>query len=412
MLPEDLSNGICSLKPHEDRACMALHLYIDQDGNLTSHNVVRGLMNSAARLTYDQLQAAKDGQPDAVTAPLMDTVVNPLYEAFTILRAAREKRGALELEIPEYKAEVDSTGAVAKVKKTERPDSCKVIEEFMILANVGAPQELKSKGAPCVYRVHGAPPNEKAVDDLRDYISAFGLTLPASVTEPADFKEVLQKAAQLPNGSLVIKAIQRVQAKAKYDTHNIGHFGLALKEYAHFTSPIRRYSDLEVHRSLAEAFNLGQGGMDADHKTRLQEIAEHISETESLSAKAERSAHDRFAAEYLSKQIGKSFTGRISSVTGAGLFVKLDGAGAEGLILMRDLPQGDYYDINKEEHTLKGRSSGRVYATGDTITVRLKEADGLSGNILLKAANDNSAPTTGQSFKKKGPKPGPNGPRP
>jgi len=412
MLPEDLSNGLCSLKPHEDRACMAFHMTIDKDGNLTDYKIARGLMNSAARLTYEQVQAAKDGKPDAVTGSLMDTVINPLYAAFAVLRRARDDRGAMNLDMPEYKADVDGKGAIINVGKAARPESCKVIEEFMVLANVAAASTLEDKQAPCVYRNHDKPPS--ALEGLRDYLGTFGLTLPAGeITSPAAFRDVLEQAAKTPNGHLITKAVMRVQAKARYATDNIGHFGLALKRYAHFTSPIRRYADLLVHRSLAEAFNMGQGALDATQKAQIKDMAEHISETEILSAKAERSAHDRFAAAFLSKKVGEEFTGRIVNATSAGLFVRLDKAGADGLLPMRGLPQ-DYYDLDKAQHTLTGQKHGRVYRTGATITVRLKDADGLTGSVLLEAANDNSADIPGLKFKKtpRPPADRNNGPRP
>ncbi|MBI3441398.1 MAG: RNB domain-containing ribonuclease, partial [Proteobacteria bacterium] len=404
MLPEDLSNGLCSLKPHEDRACMAFHLCIDKDGNLTSQKVVRALMNSAARLTYDQVQAAKDGAPDATTKLLMDNVINPLYAAFKVLRQARDKRGAMNLDMPEYKAEVNDKGEVTKLEKATRPESCKVIEEFMVLANVAAATTLESKGAPCVYRVHDTPP-DASIDNLRDYVSAFGLTLPAGeIKSPADFKEVLEKASQIPNGHLVIKAILRAQAKAAYDTNNIGHFGLALEKYAHFTSPIRRYADLLVHRSLTDVFNMGQGALDTAQKAQMQDMTLHISKTENLSAKAERSARDRFAAKYLSKHLGEEFTGSITGVTKAGLFIRLKKKGADGLLPISNLPP-DYYDLDNDQYTLTGRKSGRVYRIGATITVSLKEADELSGSVLLAAANDNGADIPGVQFKKRAKKP-------
>jgi ribonuclease R len=404
MLPEALSNGLCSLNPHVDRACMAFHIWIDKDGNLTKQKVVRGLMNSAARLTYDQVQAAKDGKPDATTAPLMNNVITPLYDAYAALRKAREARGAMDLDQPEYKVSVGTDGK-ASVGSHARIDSQRVIEEFMIIANVAAATALEDKNAPCVYRVHDKPPYmNKAANDLGfdsglgEYLNSFGLKLPkGDVTTTATFQGLIEQAAKMPNGHLIIKAIIRAQAKASYSTHNIGHFGLALERYAHFTSPIRRYSDLLVHRSLAAAFNMGAGGLTSAEKAVLEEKAQHISETEKLSAQAERSAGDRFSAAYLSGKIGKEFTGRVTGVTPAGLFIRLDSSGSDGLLPLRFLPQ-DYYDLDNKEHTLIGREHGRVYRIGAAITVRLKEANSLTGSVTLVPANDNSADLPG--FKK------------
>ncbi len=402
MLPEFLSNGLCSLKPHEDRACMAFHLWIDRDGVLTGHKVARGLMNSAARLTYQQVQSAKDGQQDAVTGPLMKTVINPLYAAYAVLRQAREKRGTMDLDLPEGKISV-SHGKTVGVKTTARMDSQRLIEEFMILANVAAATALESKGAACVYRVHSTPPSARKVEALRALISECGFSLPAGeIKSAAAFKDVIQKAAQTTHGDTIIKAILRVQAKATYDTQNAGHFGLALKRYAHFTSPIRRYADLLVHRSLADAFNMGQGALDSTQKTHLPDMAKHITETEVRSAKAERSAHDRFSAAFFAAHIGQDFKGRIISATNAGLFVKLANAGTDGLLPMHGLPK-DYYVLDKDHGTLTGRNHGRVYRVGEPITVRLKKADALKGSILLAAANDNGM--TSRLNKKTGPRP-------
>jgi ribonuclease R len=404
MLPEHLSNGLCSLKPNEDRACLAFHLWIDKDGNLTKQEVVRGLMRSAARLTYEQVQKAKDGQPDNVTGPLMNSVVSPLYAAYDVLRKARGVRGAMDMNIPESKVAINDNGGVADVKKAVRYESCRVIEEFMVLANVAAAKALESKQAPCVYRVHDCPSAE-LVEDLRKYVGSFGLTLPAGEIKSADaFKDVLEKAAGMPEGQLITSAIMRIQAKAIYDTLNIGHFGLALKEYAHFTSPIRRYADLLVHRSLIDAFNLGAGALDVTQKAQITDMAKHISATERLSDKVVRAAHDRFAAAFLSANIGQTFTGRITTVTKSGLFVRLDKAGTEGLLVMRNLPN-DFYELDKDKHMLKGRDHGREYVAGAEITVRVKEADGLTGNVILAAANDNSANVPGKQFVKKAQKP-------
>ena len=414
MLPEALSNGLCSLNPHENRACLAAHLWIDKDGNMTGYKFARALMNSAASLTYKQLQAAKNGQPDAVTAPLMDKVVTPLYEAYDILRTARENRGALDLEMPVSKVAVNDNGDVS-TSSDSRLDSHKVIEEFMILANVAAASALEDKGAPCVYRIHSSPPYQdkpnSSMDGLRQLLAPLGLSLPAGeIKNPAAFKEVLEKVKSLPEGPAIIKAITRMQAKAIYDTHNIGHFGLALEKYAHFTSPIRRYADLLVHRSLVDAFNLGSGALSQDQKARINEMTAHITETEKLSARAERSAHDRFAAASLAKRVGEEFTGRVVGVTNAGLFVRLDKTGVDGLVPMRNLPD-DFYEIDNETHTLTGKRHGRVYASGDILTVHLKNVDSLKGSIILAAANDNTAQARPQS-KKTPPTPRKNGHNP
>lgn len=410
MLPEEISNGLCSLNPHEDRAVMHCHINIDKDGNMTSYEFKRGLMNSAARLTYEQAQNAKDGNPDATTTPLMDTVINPLYAAYALLRKARETRGALDLDIPEQKEIVDASGKVVSVGSKARHESCKVIEEFMVIANVAAASALEDKNAPCVYRTHSSPQKPGAVEELRRYLSNFSLTLPAGDIESASvFNDIMKQAASLPEAKQIANTILRAQAKASYDTKNIGHFGLALEKYAHFTSPIRRYADLLVHRSLVDAFNLGGGGLDDEQRKELQEMAEHISRTEFVSSKAERRAHERHATSRLAKKIGQEFNGRVTDVSKAGLSVRIKGAGTDdGLIPLRNLTD-DVYDFDTKKYTLTGRTHGRVYKRGDSVKVTLEEADALSGNIVLKAANDNNpaqqpqAKNTNSIDKKSGP---------
>ncbi len=398
MLPESLSNGLCSLKPHEDRAVMAAHLWIDRDGNLTKKKVTRGLMRSAARLTYTQLQAAKDGNPDATTTPLMDSVVTPLYEAYDILKKASVARGALDLALPEYKAQVNDKGETVAVAKGDESESHQVIAEFMILANSAVDQLLHEAHAPCVHRHHAPPPDEK-LEILRAQLKVAGIELPAkgAIKSAADFKELTEKARQLPTEEAVetIQNVARAQSKAKYDTQNAAHFGLALERYAHFTSPIRRYADLLNHRSLAEAFNLGGGGLDATQKGRLPEMAAHVNDTEMRSVKIERAADARYAADYLSKKTGSAFKGHITGVINGAVFVRLDGLGCEGMLPVKFLPKDDY-SFDEFKKILVGANSGRTFRAGDEMTVRVKVADGLSGAIILTPVNDNEATATPQ----------------
>lgn len=399
MLPEALSNDLCSLRPHEDRACMAFHLWIDKDGQLKKHKIIRGLMRSKARLIYEQVQAARDGVVDDVTKPLLEDVIAPLYEAYAILDKARQKRGALDLDLPERQILIDDKGKMIGVKKRARLDAHKLIEEFMILANVAAAQALEAKNAPCVYRIHDRPSNEK-LDAAREFVEAFGLKIPkGQVMRPAQINVLLGKAGETDFSQLISTVILRTQSQAIYHTENIGHFGLALRKYAHFTSPIRRYADLLVHRSLIRAYGLGDGGLSEEEKVTLNEKADHISQTERTSADAERSAIDRFTAAWMSERIGAEFSGVISSVTRFGLFVTLDENGADGLIPMRTLPD-DYYIHDEKQHALVGRRTKRIYRLGAPIQVRLKEADGLTGSSLFEVANDRSADIPGVRFKK------------
>jgi ribonuclease R len=394
MLPERLSNDLCSLRPNENRACMAVHLWIDRDGNLLRYKFVRGLMRSAARLTYEQVQAAKDGVTDDITGVLLDPVIKPLYEAYKILWVAREKRGALDLDLPERQILVDKSGKMTGVKLRDRLDSHKLIEEFMILANVAAASALEDKKAPCVYRVHDRPDATK-LDTAREFVQGFGLSLPkGQVLRPAQINEVLHKAEKLPFSHLVSEVILRCQAQAHYDPENIGHFGLALKKYAHFTSPIRRYADLLVHRSLIRAYDLGDGGLDDREESRLEELSQHISATERASMMAERNSVDRFTAAWLSERIGAEFSGRIRGVTRHGLFVELAETGADGFVPARTLPR-DQYVHDERQHALIGRHEGRLFRMGAPVRVKLLEADGLTGSTVLALVGNEGADVPG-----------------
>lgn len=387
MLPEILSNDLCSLRPHENRACMAFHLWIDESGKLVKHKIVRGIMRSAARLVYEQVQAAMDGQPDDTTGPLLESVIKPLYAAWQVLDKARNKRGALDLDLPEKKIVVDfETGKMTGVTNRVRMDSHRLIEEFMILANVAAAQALEARKSPCVYRIHDTPSPEK-IGALSEFVDSFGLSMPkGNVPKPENFNRLLTKAKDMPYSHLVTEMVLRSQAQAVYAAENIGHFGLALQRYAHFTSPIRRYADLVVHRSLVKAYGLGEGGLSDREVVTIDETCDHISQTERASAEAERNAVDRFAAAYLSSQIGAHFAGRINGVTRFGLFVSLTESGADGLVPIRSLPN-DYYIHDEKQHTLIGRRNGLVFRMGAPVEVKILEADPLTGSTVFEILN-------------------------
>ncbi len=386
MLPERLSNDLCSLRPHEPRATLAVHMWINEQGKLLRHKFVRGLMQSHARLTYEQVQAARDGITDATTENLMKDVIEPLYTAWKVLDKAREKRGALDLDVPERKIVVDDKNEMTGVAVRERLDSHRLIEEFMILANVAAAEALENRKAPCVYRIHDRPSGDKLMS-ARSFLEAFGLSLPKEgVSNPGQINHILKKAKEMKTGFLINEVILRSQAQAVYDPENIGHFGLALERYAHFTSPIRRYADLVVHRSLIKAYDLGEGGLSDVETVKLTEIAEHISMTERASAEAERNSVDRFTAAFLKDKIGAQFAGRIGGVTRFGLFVKLVETGSDGLVPIRTLPS-DYYIHDESQHALIGRRTGRVFRLGAQVLVRLVEADPMTGSTLFELIN-------------------------
>ncbi len=385
MLPEALSNGLCSLKPGEPRACLAYHLWIDARGRMLRHRLVRGLMRSVARLTYEQVQDAHDGAPDDLTGPLAEPIIRPLYGAYAALSQARAERGTLELDLPERRVVLDEAGRVAAIVARARVDSHRLIEEFMIAANVAAAEDLEERGQPGLFRVHDRPDPVK-LEAVRGFIQGLGHGLALArgqVITPAQLTRLLNQASELPEAQLISDIVLRSQAQAIYSPANIGHFGLALRRYAHFTSPIRRYADLIVHRALIRTLKLGPDGLDDAAVARLPEIGEHISFTERRAAEAEREAVDRFTALYLSERVGATFSGRISGVAKFGLFVRLDETGADGIVPISTLPD-DYYTHEEAKHRLVGRRTGRVFRLADRVTVRLMEADGLTGSTVFR----------------------------
>lgn len=392
MLPEALSNDLCSLMPHKDRACMAAHLWIDEEGELTKWKFVRGVMKSRARLTYEQVQAARDGKPDATTKPLEKDVIAPLYGAFACLMAARLKRGTLDLDLPERKVDLNDDGTVRAIKVRERLDSHKLIEEFMILANVAAAAQLEGKGGLCLYRVHDKP-SEVKLDSLRDFLNSLGINLAASSEmHPRVLTHILELAAKTPHAPVVNEVMLRSQAQAVYSHENIGHFGLALAKYAHFTSPIRRYADLMVHRGLIRVCGLGDDGLNEKEIERLSVIGKHISDTERRSIAAERDTIDRYVALYLSECVGHTFEAKICGVTHFGLFARLKDAGADGLIPFKALPR-DFYTLDEKNHVVTGQESKRAYRLGDDIKVRLTQADRLTGGMSFAPVQEEKKPT-------------------
>jgi len=389
MLPEALSNELCSLKPGVDRACMAVHLWFDDNGHLQRHRFVRGLMRSAARLTYEEVQRAIDLKPSDRTAPLLDPVLRPLYGAFAALDRNRRRRGALDLDLPERHIELDENGKIARIEPRERLDSHRLIEEFMITANVAAAETLERLQKPCLYRVHDAPDPAK-VTALSGFLAEIGIPrvklAKGQVIRPRHFNEILRKIAGTAYAALVPQLVLRAQAQAVYSPTNIGHFGLALRRYAHFTSPIRRYADLIVHRALIGALNLAEP---APHAAAIDlvSVGEHVSMTERRAAAAERNAADRYISSYLSDRVGAEFAARINGVTRAGLFVTLSETGADGLIPIRSLPS-DYYDHDEARHCLIGRRFGQSFSLGDDVMVVLAEANTATGSLRFNLVAD------------------------
>jgi ribonuclease R len=395
MLPEELSNGWCSLKPREERSTIAVRFRLDKDGNKIGHAFTRGLMRSAARLTYTRVQAARNGMPDDELSLLMDPVVKPLYGAWGALLAARERRGALELDLPERKVVLSEDGRVEGVSPRERLDSHRLIEDFMIQANVCAAEELERLRQPCMYRVHDTPSLEK-LDGLRSFLESLEMSLPkGQIPRPAQFNRILAAVKGGPNEALVNEVILRSQAQAVYAPENLGHFGLGLARYAHFTSPIRRYADLLVHRALVSGLKLGQGGPPADALESFPEHGEHISMTERRAATAEREAIDRYVTAYLADRVGATFQARISGVARFGLFVQLTETGADGLLPASALPDDSYFH-DETHHCLVGKRTRKTFQLGQTLEVILAEANPVTGGMVFQLAEGQGGGKTGR----------------
>ncbi|MEO9651215.1 MAG: ribonuclease R [Roseobacter sp.] len=382
MLPDRLSGDLCSLHEGVPRACIAVRMVLDQDGNKLTHSFHRGLMRSPASLNYEEVQAAIDGAPNDRTGPLLGPVLEPLYAAYAALVSARDRRQPLELDLPERRIELADDGTVNSVRFKERLDAHRLIEEFMVLANVAAAETLIAKKIPLLFRVHEEPSPEK-LDALRETAKASGYTLAkGQVLKTAHLNRLLNDAAGSDDAELINISTLRSMTQAYYGHVNLGHFGLALPRYAHFTSPIRRYADLIVHRALIAAHGWGNDGLRPEDYEALDETGTHISETERRSMIAERDTSDRYLASFLSERVGNEFTGRVSGIARFGIFVKLDETGADGLVPMRSIGN-EYFHFEAETNTLMGADSGQIIGLGQRATVRLAEAAPVTGGIAL-----------------------------
>jgi ribonuclease R len=387
MLPEALSADLCSLREEEDRPCLAVRMVFDSQGVKRRHEFMRGLMRSAARLTYAQAQAAFDGRPDAKCLKLQDQVMLPLWAAYRSLTTERAKRSPLDLDLPERRIVFGEDGKIASVAFRERLESMRLIEEFMIMANVAAAESLEKARQALIYRIHEQPSREKLVA-FGDYLKSIGLSFArGQVIKPGAFNRILERAKGTPHEAVINEVVLRTQAQAVYAAENIGHFGLNLARYAHFTSPIRRYADLAVHRGLVRALKLGEGGITDADSARLGEIAEHVSLTERRAMAAERDSTDRYLAAYMEDRVGAVFAGRISGVTRFGLFVRLAETGADGLLPMRALGM-EFFRHNEKRHALIGDRSGVAYSLGNPIRVRLAEAAPITGGLRFELAEE------------------------
>ncbi|ANT52120.1 ribonuclease R [Mesorhizobium amorphae] len=400
MLPERISNDLCSLREGQDRPALAVRMTFSADGRKVRHSFHRVMMKSAAKLAYPQAQAAIDGMPDDKTGPILDTVLKPLWDAYAILKRGRDSRQPLELDLPERKILLKEDGTVDRVVVPERLDAHKLIEEFMIQANVAAAETLEAKRQALVYRIHDAPSLAKQ-ESLREFLQTLGLSLARGAQmRPAQFNGILERVSGADNEGLVNEVVLRSQSQAEYSPKNIGHFGLNLKRYAHFTSPIRRYADLIVHRGLIAALDLGAGGLTQNEADRLEDVSVLISGTERRAMAAERDTVDRLVAAYLAERIDDRFDARISGVTKSGLFVQLPQYGADGFIPVSSL-DGDYYIYDETARSLFGERTGKGYQLADRVEVRLVEVAPMAGAMRFEMLTDpKPLPGSKRSFHK------------
>lgn len=386
MLPERISNELCSLREAEDRPAIAVRMIFSADGQKRDHHFHRVTMRSAARLSYEDAETVFDGGRIKHDKRVHGALA-ALWQAYEIVDRGRAAREPLDLDLPERKVVLAPDGSIDRIVVPPRLKAHRLIEEFMIQANVAAAETLEAKKSPLVYRVHDTPSPAK-LEALRDFLKSLEMTLPKGGNlRPAQFNRLLSRARDTENSQLLSDVVLRTQAQAAYSPENIGHFGLNLRRYAHFTSPIRRYADLLVHRALIRALKLGADGLPDDFASRLPEIAERISAAERRAMVAERDTVDRLVAHWLADRVGANFTGRIAGVTRAGLFVKLDETGADGFVPMRSLGS-DFFVYDEARHTLTGRDTGETHQLGDTVEIRLLEAAPLAGALRFELLSD------------------------
>ena len=385
MLPERLSADLCSLMDGVDRPCLAVRMVFDREGRKRRHEFVRGIMRSAASITYAQAQGAFDGKPGREISEVARRALADLWACYKSLVVARKLRDPLDLDLPERRITIGEDGKVKSIAFRERLESMRLIEEFMVLANVCAAESLERAKSPLVYRVHEHPSKEKILS-FADYLRTIGLAFAkGQVIKPGMFNRILAQAKGGPHENVLNDVVLRTQAQAVYAPENVGHFGLNLARYAHFTSPIRRYADLIVHRALIRALKLGENGLADREMGRLGEVADHISQMERRAMAAERDSTDRYVAAFMEDRIGATFDARVTGVTRFGIFLRLRESGAEGLLPIRALG-GEYFRHDERRHALIGQRSNATYKLGDIVAVRLVDAAPLTGGLRFDLA--------------------------
>ncbi|MFL6727410.1 MAG: ribonuclease R [Sphingomicrobium sp.] len=400
MLPEELSADICSLKEGEDRAAMACHLKIAKDGTLKSWRFTRAKVCIAANIAYEDAQAAIDAAGEErveVSSPtcsmpevegpvpkeLVEKALKPLWACWGALFAARQRRDPLELDLPERRVVLDEKGRIMSIAPRDRLDAHRLVEDYMIAANVAAARALEAKKAPVMYRIHEPPSREKLVA-LKDYLATFGIEFAmGQVIKPGTFNRVIERIGDGDGREEIMTQLLRTQMQARYGPERLGHFGLALATYAHFTSPIRRYADLLVHRSLVKAYGLGEGGLPPGDEERFEQIGEQISMLERRAMEAERDTIDRYVAAFLADQVGQLVECRITGVQPFGFFATVEDLGGDGLLFAKDLGR-EYFRYDEAARTLVGDESGDTYRVGQRLTLRLADANPVTGSLRFE----------------------------
>ena len=402
MLPEILSAEVCSLKEGEDRAALACHLQVGKHGELKSWRFSRAVVSIAANIAYEDAQAAIDG---TIEHPLTETALRPLWACWRALYKAREKREPLDLDLPERRIVLDEMGRILSVAPRERLDAHKLIEEYMIAANVAAAKALEAKKAPVMYRIHEPPAREKLVA-LKEYLKTFDMEFAlGQVIKPATFNRILEQVGEADFRDEVMQQVLRSQTQAYYGPENAGHFGLSLGSYAHFTSPIRRYADLVVHRSLVDAYKLGPGGLTPEEAGSMERIGESISTLERRAMEAERETVDRYVAAYLSAHVGEVMEARITGVQNFGFFATIEGIGGDGIVPVRDLGT-EYFRYDEASQRLIGDDTGTSFALGQKLPLRLAEANPISGALRFELPDGKGSASNngGREERGRGPK--------
>jgi len=391
MLPEILSADVCSLKEGVDRAALVCHLTISKAGAIKAFRFTRATVRIAANIAYEDAQAMIDaGAPQGDFGSDIFAALANLWACWRLLDAARAKREPLDLDLPERRVVLDEKGRIMSVAPRERLDAHRLIEDFMIAGNVAAALALEKKKAPVMYRDHEPPSREKLVA-LKDYLKTFGIEFAlGQVVRPATFNHVIARARLLDASDdsadivpQIMEQVLRTQTQAYYGPDNHGHFGLSLGSYAHFTSPIRRYADLIVHRSLVAAYGLGPGGLTEEEAGSMPRIGESISSLERRAMEAERDTIDRYVAAYLSERVGEVVEARITGVLNFGFFATVEGVGGDGLVPARDLGR-DYYRYDETAKSLVGDETGETYTSGMRLKLRLVEANPVSGALRFE----------------------------